>query len=203
MPALALRIEGDPRIELSMDIAGQARLDRPLWGTPDEPLNFSMWSDRTGPFKLHDFSEEMAALATEKDKRDIAAYVAAEANRRNELLYASEQGIPSVAFADSLLIGRRQRVTVLLVLTIAIMQTEIRQLFLVQCLEALVRVVQGLESDPIAIPHVDATVERLELASPLLRLRYVQGAGDKAVRWRSNGANNVSSQAIASRSSPS
>lgn len=164
MPNLALRIEGDPRIDLSIDIAARAGLEKPLWGTPDEPFNWSMWSDRTGPFKLHDFGEELAALATAKGAKSIGAHVAHEANLRNQLLYASEQGVPSVAFSDDLLIGRRQRVTVMLFLAIAILQTAKHQLFLVQSLHALLRAVQGFDGDPADIPALDPNVPRLELA---------------------------------------
>lgn len=164
MPTLSLRVEGEPRIELSIDIAGQAGLDEPMWGTPDEPFNWSFWSDRTGPFKPHDFSEELAALASEKGARNIEAYVGDEANRRNQLLYASDQGIPSVAFADSLLLGRRQRVTVMLVIVIAILQTKMHQLFLVQCLDALLRTIARFDGDPLDIPPLDPNMARLELA---------------------------------------
>ncbi|HEY0013274.1 MAG TPA: hypothetical protein VGB79_10555 [Allosphingosinicella sp.] len=94
IPSIALRVEGEPRIELSIDLASQAGLDWPLWGTPDEPFNFSMWSDRTGPFKPHDFSEELAALAAGKGAHSIEAHTAAEANLRNRILYASEAGVP-------------------------------------------------------------------------------------------------------------
>lgn len=164
MPTMSLRVEGEPRIELSIDIAGQAGLEQQLWATPDEPFNWTFWSDRTGPVKPHDFSEELAGLASEKGARDIEAYVADEANRRNQLLYASDQGIPSVAFADSLLIGRRQRVTVMLVVTIAILQTKMHQLFLVQCLDALLRMVARFDGDPLDMPTLDLTLPRLELA---------------------------------------
>ncbi|HEY0012682.1 MAG TPA: hypothetical protein VGB79_07490 [Allosphingosinicella sp.] len=167
MPALALSTEGAPRVELSIDIASQAGLERPLWGTPDEPFNFSLWSDRSGPFRPHDFSEELAALAVGKGVRDIRAYVADEANLRNQLLYASETGIPSVTFSDDLLLGRRQRITVMLVLTIAVLQTQVHQLFLVQCLDALLRTIHDFDGDPVDIPRLDASVTRLELAEQL------------------------------------
>lgn len=183
MPTLSLRVEGEPRIELSIDIAGQAGLDQPLWGTPDEPFNWTFWSDRTGPFKPHDFSEELAALASEKGTRDIEAYIADEANLRNQLLYASDLGIPSVAFADSLLFGRRQRVTVMLVITIAILQTRTHQLFLVQCLDALLRTITRFDGEPLNIPAADLMVPRLEMAEQVdgsmkaLIVRPVTGYG--------------------------
>jgi hypothetical protein len=189
MPSVSLRIEGEPRIELSIDLASQAGLDYPLWGTPDEPFNFSMWSDRSGPFKPHDFSEELAAIAINKGAHDIEAYVASEANLRNVLLYASDQGIPSVAFEDSLLLGRRQRVTVMLVLTIAILQTKKHQLFLVQCLDALLRSVQRFDGDPADIPSLDVTGERIELAEQLdgtMKLSHVQPMRGYGFRYTIN-----------------
>lgn len=167
MPTLSLRVEGEPRIKLSIDIAGQAGLDEPMSGTPDEPFNWSFRSDGTGAFKPHDFSEELAALASEKGARNVEAYVVNEANRRNRLLYASDQGIPSVAFADSLLLGRRQRVTVMLMITIAILQTKMHQPLLVQCLDALLRTIARFDGDPLDIPPLDSTLPRLELAEQL------------------------------------
>lgn len=177
VPTMTLRVEGEPRIELSVDIGRQAGLNRPLWGTPDEPFNFSMWSDRTGPFKLHDFSEELLALAAGKGARDIEAYVKAEANARNQLLYASDKGIPSVMFEDAYLLSRRRRVMTLLVLTIAIMQTKVHQLFLVQCLDALIRAIQRFDGDPLNLPKVDPRVERFELieqADGSMKLAHVR-----------------------------
>lgn len=163
-PEILLQFDDEPRIELYIDIGKQAKLDYPLWGRPDEPFNFSMVSDRTGPFKLHDFSEELFALATENGARNIETYVNAGANKRNQLLYASEQGIPSVEFKDAYLLERRRRVITLLVLTIAIMQTSVHQLFLVQCLDALLRAVQRFAGEPLKLPKVDPTVPSINLA---------------------------------------
>ena len=163
-PTLSLPLEGSPRIELSVDLGSQAGLDHPLWGTPDEPFNFVMSSDRTGRFKPHDFSEELHSLATGKGSGSIETFVKAEANNRNQLLYASDQGMPSVQFEDAYLLGRRQRVVVLVVLTIAIMQTTAHQLFLVQCLNALLRALQRFDGDLVELPKIDRREPRLEMA---------------------------------------
>lgn len=183
-PTLTLRLEGDPRIELSVDLGSQAGLDHPLWGTADEPFNFVMSSDRTGSFKPHDFSEELHSVATGKGSGNIEAYVKAEANNRNQLLYASDQGMPSVHFEDAFLLGRRQRVVILVVLTIAIMQTATHQLFLVQCLNALLRALQRFDGDLVELPKIDPRAARLEMTEqedgtmklihvrPLMTLRF-------------------------------
>ena len=163
LPHVALRIEGDPRIELSIDIGGTAGLDQPLWGTPDEPFNWSMWSDYTGEMKPHDFSVELAALASRKGAKSISDYITTEANGRNRLLYASDGGIPVVFFADSLLLDRRMRVTVMLTLTIAIMQTRKHQIGFVQCLDALLRTIHQFTGEAAEIAPIDVAAEHLSL----------------------------------------
>ena len=176
-PNLSIRLEGDPRIELSVDLGSQAGLDHRLWGTPDEPFNFVMSSDRTGSLKPHDFSEELHSLAIGKGSSNIEAFVKAEANSRNQLLYASDQGMPSVQFEDAYLLGRRQRVVVLVVLTIAIMQTAAHQLFLVQCLNALLRAVQRFDGDLVELPKIDNRAPRLEMTEQedgTMKLVHVQ-----------------------------
>jgi len=162
LPHVALRTEGAPRIELSMDIGGPSGLDAPLWGTPDEPFNWSMWSDHTGEMKPHDFSVELAALASRNGARSISAYISEQANQRNRILYASDKGIPAVFFADDLLIGRR-RVTVLLTLTIAVMQTRRHQIAFVQCLDALLRAIDRFGGEAAEIPSIDTRAEHVSM----------------------------------------
>ncbi len=162
-PKLSMRVEGDPRVELSVDVGSLSGMAEPLWATPDEPFNFSMTSDRTGSFKLHDFSDQLAVIADVQGARDIEAHVKEQANMRNRLLYASPEGMPSVAFEDAYLLARRQRVIILLVLTIAIMQTDKHQLFVVQCLDALLRAISTFDGDELELPIADKGVARLEL----------------------------------------
>jgi hypothetical protein len=73
-----------------------------------------------------------------------------EANLRNQLLYASDTGIPRVTIPQHFLEDRRQRVFRLLLLTIAVQQTPRHQLFAVQCLRAFLRLVKRIE-----VPHFD------------------------------------------------
>lgn len=163
LPHVALRVEGSPRIELSMDIGGPSGLHTPLWGTPDEPFNWSMWSDYTGKMKPHDFSVELAALASRNGAKSISAYISEEANKRNRILYASDEGIPAIFFADSLLLGKRQRVTVLLTLTIAVMQTRKHQMGFVQCLDALLRAIDRFSGEAVEIAPVDTDAEHISM----------------------------------------
>lgn len=152
-PHLALARTGRPRIEMSIDIGGPAGLDRPLWGRADHPFNFVMRSDKHGPFQVHDFEAEMQAIASGRGARDIREHVLREANARNECLYASDRGIPSVQFEDELILDRRARVTAILVATIGIMQTRMLQPFVVQCLAALLKAVEGSTRQSSTIPR--------------------------------------------------
>lgn len=163
MPNVGVSTDGAPRIELSIDIAAQAGLSFPMWGTPDEPFNWSLSSDRTGPFITHDFSEELAAIAAERGARNIESHVATEANLRNQILYASNEGIPSVEFKDALILDRRARVMVILTVTIAVMQTKQHQQFLVQCVTALLKAIQRFDEDMPDFPEPDPSIPRIEM----------------------------------------
>lgn len=155
VPSLALSLSGQPRIELSIDIAGQSNLSKPLWGTPDEPFNFVLRSDKHGPFQVHDFEAEFDAIAKNKGSNSIKQHVERQANIRNEVLYASEKGIPGAVFQDSLILDKRSRVMAILTLTISVMQTPKHQFFIVQCLEALLKAIQGFESAVYDYPSME------------------------------------------------
>ncbi len=138
-PRISLVMKERPRVELSVDIGTRTGLDEPLFATPDEPLNFVMRSDQNGPFEVHTFEKELQTLAEGKGALNILKHIQSEANLRNRVLYASEGGIPNVAFQDTLLQTRLMRVTAILTITIAVMQTPAHQLFILQCLEGLLR----------------------------------------------------------------
>lgn len=163
-PHIALAKVGRPRIEISVDIGGPAGLDKPLWGTADHPFNFVMRSDKHGPFQVHDFEAELQAVASARGARDIREHVLKEANARNECLYASDRGIPSVQFTDDLIVDRLRRVTAMIVATIGIMQTRMVQPFIVQCLSALLKAVEGMNEDDFDYPHIQPLQEHIRIA---------------------------------------
>lgn len=105
--------------------------------TPDEPLNLMVHEGQTGEApKRMTFAKELADLASASGAKTIREHIDSEANLRNQLLYASDQGIMTVAKPDGFLLDRQRRVFVLLGLTIIILQSKGRQLFALQALEA-------------------------------------------------------------------
>lgn len=144
--------ETPPRVEVVFDIRNVgANLPEPLYGQPDEPLNFLIHNQEKGKeANVHEFEEELKEIASGKGLGDILVFLRAEANFRNQILYAHDEGIPSVDFTERFLHERLRRVVVLLVLTIAVQQTKQHQLFVVQCLGAFLRMLRKAE---IALPE--------------------------------------------------
>lgn len=170
-PRVALSKKDKPRVTLHFDmtaLAGQS--GDSVWATPDEPFNFSMRSGDVGEMTVHRFEEELAALADARGGGTILKYLKREANTRNLLLYASDNGIPNVAFEDQMLIERAKRVCVLLVLTIAIAQTPMHQPFAVQCLEALLLALERVQGALQDHPELLAPSDR-----PLITIKREDG----------------------------
>jgi len=149
-PTLRLKPDEDPpRLEVFVDMSRAGlRSPEPLFAQPDEPLNFVVrMENEDGPATVHMFAHELRQIAEGRGVDTIKAFLEAEANQRNRLLYATDTGIPQVSFEEGFLLERLRRVTVLLTLTIAIQQTPQHQLFAVQCVEAFLRALERMAGD--------------------------------------------------------
>lgn len=73
--------------------------------TFDPPLEFSLRSNSV----LHDFSKQLEYVAVKQQADSFAAHLRERANRRNSLLYASAQGVPTVRL-NKFLLRQRERV---------------------------------------------------------------------------------------------
>lgn len=71
IPSMPQRLEGEPRAELSFDLGGLAKLEEPLWGHLDESFDFSMQSDRNGPFQASRLPQVTGAIASGKGADSI------------------------------------------------------------------------------------------------------------------------------------
>lgn len=137
-PQLSINRGRRPMLALAIDLSALTGDETPEFATFDFPLNFVIKVGRAK--KAHMFQSELEQLAAGRGASSIQQLVKNEANLRNRLLYASDQGIPSVKFNDSVILRRRDRVYRLALLTIAILQTRQHQLFAVQCLQAFMAV---------------------------------------------------------------
>lgn len=136
-----------PQLSLAIDIGSILGDGEELLGWPDHPLNFVLRNGMDQEAGAYLFEKELQAVADGHGLDDMIAVVRDIARLRNKLLYASDGGYPTVTFRDELILERRRRVTVIMALTIAILQTPSHQLFAVQCLEAFLRALRKLTGE--------------------------------------------------------
>ena len=109
---------------------------------PMPPLNVSMLHNGKPP----DFQPQLARIAQFKNFRTIQAAVDHLANRRNQLLYASPSGIAAISSdVSSGLLKCRDHVFANLTLYMMIDPYPERQLFVQQCLNALLPVLERVK----------------------------------------------------------
>lgn len=100
---------------------------------PIPPLHYEL----TVGDRQHDFANEIRQLASDRNVESVRQVVKSRANERNELLYASAQGIPNVVGDLETHLRHRQRdVFALLTAYLLIDPYRDHQLFVVQCLDA-------------------------------------------------------------------
>lgn len=157
MPQIRIGKKKPHKIELLFDTRVPHTDGTTFGAIPDQPFNFVLNSDVEGPFKLHDFRIELAAIADMAAAQSINAHIREAANLRNRLIYASEQGAPSVKLKVGALLERRKRVTVLLILTVATLQTPVHQLFLVQCVDNLLLALGETNLSQYIYPDIDSS----------------------------------------------
>jgi hypothetical protein len=117
------------------------------WLYPIPPLNFSLSANDN----IHDFAPEVENFVNDHNVRTIQALIEQRANLRNEVLYASEQGIPTVTGSiEQFLTLRRDSIYKMLGTFILIESHVERQLLVQQALTAFLRIVPrlGARSQP-------------------------------------------------------
>lgn len=178
-PKVALSRRGDPKVRIKLNVTQLAGHDGdPLWAEPDHPLDFALRVGDAPGQAVHFFEEELEELAKEGGKSSIATYVEKRANERNRLLYASDEGIPGAILCEKSLLECARRVSVLIFVTIMIMQTTEKQLFAVQCLEALLRALQKFGGLAFDYSRAEVATDR-----PILTInRTGEAAGQMAIR---------------------
>lgn len=134
-PTLVLRNESDQnRFRIRITMKGPNGEE--MWAFPEPPLNFSVTLNGVIP----DFAVQFSSLASEKNSKDIIAAIRAAANLRNQILYASEKGVPSLSEPlDKYLLKRRDVIFINLAIYLLIDPYNENQLFVQQALAAFLR----------------------------------------------------------------
>ena len=127
-PKLELK-EEDGRRRFRTRVTVKKPSGDPLWAYPDPPLHYTLMLNH----KLHDFSEELARLANERNTKDMITAIRRAANLRNQILYASQEGIPSLAEPlEKYLLKRRDVIFLNLIIYLMIDPYKEKQLFVQQ-----------------------------------------------------------------------
>ncbi len=134
-PKIELRKKENPkRMRVRLTIKGPDNL--PQWVYPEPPLHYAVRFNE----RIHDFSEQLKNLASKKNARDILSHIKSEANRRNRLLYATTEGIPSVSRPiGGYLLRRRDIIFTNLTIYLMIDPYNEHQLFVRQALAAFLK----------------------------------------------------------------
>lgn len=140
-PQLELHAEnGEKKFRVRITVKGPD--GKKLWAFPEPPLNFNVWVNN----KLYDFAEQFSVLASDKKAKDMLTAIRKAANYRNQILYASQKGIPSLAEPiDKYLLKRRDVIFLNLAIFLIIDQCSEIQLFAQQALAALLKMLKIID----------------------------------------------------------
>lgn len=136
-------VDTDPKIRIQIDINELAGVEstEPRYAEPLDPLDFSV--ENEGGRQI--LAEEFSAFCSEKGFANAIGYLKREANTRNQILYSSNTGFPSIKITDEFIQHRKDRVVAILTIALMIQQTVVHQRFVVQCLDALLTVLVRLD----------------------------------------------------------
>jgi len=139
-PRLDVHLRG---AELGVDIPG-----RNLRLTPVEPLNVLIMKQGSQgePDSPDRFEDELNGVAQGAHFETIRAFVQAQANARNTLLYSSDSGLPESRVTEEGLTARKASVVGILLLTVAVLQTREHQALASRGIEVLLGIVGKLPS---------------------------------------------------------
>lgn len=148
-PQVQLNYGADtPRIDVHLSSADLG-MPAGYFATPDEPLNMLISQGRKdfATAQVSKFEQQLAKTAEYHGEKDLLTAIRKEANLRNQILYATDDGIARVENADAALISYRKPVLLLLTLVIAILQTKKHQLLAVQSVSAYVTALKRVPTD--------------------------------------------------------
>jgi hypothetical protein len=144
---LIIHTSGEPQIHIKLEVTNLLSANEPIFAHPDQPLNFSMTEQEQGEIPTTaSVTTQLGEIAKGAKMHSIRHFVKHAANIRNQIIYSSDEGIPSVKIEDEAILTRLSRVTTIHVLTIMIMQTTDHQLFAQQCLDGFIKMLSSIKS---------------------------------------------------------
>jgi hypothetical protein len=111
------------------------------WAYIIPPLNFKLALNN----ELHDFNQELAKIATDKNRKNISNYVKKLAKRRHQLLYSTSSGIPTIEGGiEQFLTYRETVIYTNLLIFLLIDPYKDKQEYVQQCLWAFLKMLPHL-----------------------------------------------------------
>jgi hypothetical protein len=125
-------------LAMNLTVAGVAQLAYPI-----PPLNFSLLNPDTG--ESPDYTHQINQLVAAKGKATIKTFLKAEANVRNQVLYADPTGYPTIPSLDpGFLEERRKRVLAMMNIYLLVSPYSEHQPFVSQAIASFVNLVKQL-----------------------------------------------------------
>jgi len=109
---------------------------------PIPPLNFVLGDENKKPLS---FEKQFYQLASDKNFESIKKYLESVANQRNEILYASDKGIPEVGpLSIDFITKRQQRIGLLLSIYLMIDEYQEHQSFVQNSLNGFLKMIDAI-----------------------------------------------------------
>lgn len=132
--------ETPPRFRIRIDVSSIIP-DQQAY--PEPPLHFDMKVND----QPYDFSDKIEEVMKKNNFKEISDYLKERANKRNMLLYANPEGAPEVTSLGNFLAIQRTNVLMLSVIYLMIDPYAQKQLFVQQCLQAFLKMLNLLPGD--------------------------------------------------------
>ncbi|OGV97728.1 MAG: hypothetical protein A3D97_02015 [Nitrospinae bacterium RIFCSPHIGHO2_12_FULL_39_42] len=125
--------EQSPKLKIAFSLPFEPFKDRLFY--PEPPLHFELTMNN----EIHNFSDQIEQIVSENNAKSFCKYSNELANFRNKILYASNQGIPTVKITENNLKKKEQIIVTFLIVYLLISQYDEQQLFVQQALDSFVK----------------------------------------------------------------
>lgn len=130
--------EGEERLELNFRITGRKEMFQPI-----PPLHFMMQEDNKPSL---DFWKELLTLPEVEDVKDFMAYLHKGAENRSSILYAHNDGLPTIRTENAEKFVKEQQKNVMNILTLYLLIDPYKeqQIFVQQCLNEFLKILDKI-----------------------------------------------------------
>lgn len=130
--------ESEPEPRLRIKVRGFDQNGILHWIYPVPPLHFDVRIDE----QITDFSDQINELVSHRNAKTIIDFARRRANRRNQLLFAWDTGVPNIQGIDDVLTEQERITYRILTIFLLVDPYPIKQMFVGQCLHAFLKMLK-------------------------------------------------------------